>query len=56
MISDEVTGLCRPLHQFRLCFGAPTENKECCPDVVVGKNVEQLRRPRRIGSVVEGEC
>ncbi len=56
MIADEVAGIGDAASEFRLGLSEFADHEECGAHVVCGKNVEEARRPRRIGAVIEGEC
>ena len=55
MIPDEVSGRHNPSRQLGLCLGVAAHKEESRPHIVAGKNVEEPRRPRRVGTIVESK-
>ena len=55
VVANQVSGVGDAAGEFRLSLGKFADQKESRTDIVLGEDVEEARRPCRIGSVVEGE-
>jgi len=47
-------GIQHPMNQLREAFGRTANHEKICAHLMCGKNIEDYRRVRRIGAVVEG--
>ena len=54
VVADQMSGIGDAACEFRLGLGEFADHEEGRAHVVLGENVEQPRRPRRVGAVVEG--
>jgi len=55
MIADEMADAGHAAGELDLGLGELADHEKCGVDVVLGEDVEEARRPCRIGAVVEGE-
>jgi hypothetical protein len=55
VIPNQVSTRQNPLHQSRLALREPSHHKERGPYIMLGQQIQQPRRPRRIRTVVEGQ-
>jgi hypothetical protein len=55
VVADFVPSASTPLHQARIGFRIAADDEEGGRHMLGAQNVENLRRPFRIGTVVEGQ-
>ena len=55
MIADEVAGVGDSAGEFSFVLHKFADHEKCCAYVVGSEDVEESRRPRWIGAVVEGK-
>jgi len=55
VVPDQVSRLGNPPDQRGLGLGMAAHHEERGPHIVAGQKIQQPRRPRRVGPVVEGK-